>query len=296
MNEIALDAIITHDGAAHRDDFLATAIMLAAAENTEIPIIRERLKAEDTRFTDPRVAILDQGGRCEPELLNLDHHQLPYSPNNPCTINLVLDVLGLLSLAEDVFPWLGFSARLDNSGPFKTAEFLGIDKAAFTTTVSPVETAILHMFGAERHIKPRSPMHNLLLEIGQGKLNHLLLVGKRIDFLYANFTLMLHPISMLKPEGPYLLDTRMIASKDRPATGIDVFLKKHAPHKYIPVTVSWDDSSDGITLFRRNDDPRVNFNAIRELPGVSFVHNSGFIAKVDKTADVLALVRASIEL
>lgn len=67
--------------------------------------------------------------------------------------------------------------------------------------------------------------------------------------------------------------------------------------KYAPQTVLWisnDQRSSGCKLIRRNDHPQVDFNRIRQLPGVGFVHTNGFLAVLQPQADPIAFIPLAI--
>jgi hypothetical protein len=52
--------------------------------------------------------------------------------------------------------------------------------------------------------------------------------------------------------------------------------------KYYPeavISLSWDDRGSGWSLYRYNDAPTVDFSVLEGLPGISFAHKGGFIAK-----------------
>ena len=112
--------IVTHPGQAHRDEFLACCLILAA-KNTEISI--ERREPTEEEMLDHMVYVVDIGGRHQPGANNFDHHQRGREEEPICSITLIMeDLLGWdMELAREVFPWLGFSELLDGRGTFETS-------------------------------------------------------------------------------------------------------------------------------------------------------------------------------
>lgn len=82
------DEIITHDGIFHADEVFAIAIIHSLVED-DIPVRRTR-KVTNEELNNPRIWVLDQYGRHEPELHNFDHHQSKLMDSTNC---LVLDYL-----------------------------------------------------------------------------------------------------------------------------------------------------------------------------------------------------------
>ena len=64
--------IVTHPGAAHKDEFLACAFLIT---QYGVPIARREPTQSDLAKTD--TIVVDVGGSHDPALLNFDHHQFP---------------------------------------------------------------------------------------------------------------------------------------------------------------------------------------------------------------------------
>ena len=86
-----MKTIVTHRGQAHRDEFLACCLLLAAGKADCIC----RLDPLDADFNDPDVIVLDQGEVHDPERLNFDHHQFDRDADPACSITLILPYLGI---------------------------------------------------------------------------------------------------------------------------------------------------------------------------------------------------------
>ena len=65
--------IVTHNGQAHFDEFLAISLIIARHEDTHFHIERRDPKVEE--LENPEIWVIDIGDRFEPPLKNFDHHQ-----------------------------------------------------------------------------------------------------------------------------------------------------------------------------------------------------------------------------
>ena len=83
--------IVTHPGQAHRDEFLACCLLIAAGEADCV----ERRDPTDGDLHNPLVIVLDQGKEHDPAMLNFDHHQLPRDAAPTCSVTLILDYLDI---------------------------------------------------------------------------------------------------------------------------------------------------------------------------------------------------------
>lgn len=81
--------IITHGGQFHADELLSLAVIRYFTDlDNSVKIIRAN-KVEEKDLEDPCVLVLDTGGRFQPHLGNLDHHQTE-SLEASCTLALDL--------------------------------------------------------------------------------------------------------------------------------------------------------------------------------------------------------------
>ena len=82
--------IVTHPGSAHKDDFLATCVLIS---KYGAPVYRRDPAPEE--IDDPSVALVDIGGSDDASRSNFDHHQYPRQHAPSCALSLVLEALGL---------------------------------------------------------------------------------------------------------------------------------------------------------------------------------------------------------
>lgn len=276
-----LTSIVTHPGQAHRDEFMACAMLLASHA---APIYRRDPTEEDLQ--DPEIAVVDCGLRHEPELANLDHHQFPRG-EAVCAFDLAMQWLGYSPEEyRDVFFWAEFTSRLDATGPAATADWLGCSDAALARTISPVETSVLRWFQEHREILPGSPLHELLVLIGTEKLAYLEMVRERLRLLgsVASFEVI---------EGIPVVDITGIPSSQDPILALEEFLRRSGGD--YPITISRDNRGPGLCLFRRGDDPRVDFSRLEGREEIKFAHKGGFVAKTKlPDANWRELVRAAL--
>jgi hypothetical protein len=282
-----MKTIVTHLGQAHRDEFLACCLLLAAGKADCI----WRRDPLDADFNDPRLIVLDQGGRHEPDKFNFDHHQLPRDAAPTCSITLILPLLGIdVEQARSIWDWLEFSELLDSKGPFATAEKLGSNPDALFAGVSPVETTVLRWFEG-RHVyfsaEHCEALWGLMCRIGREKLDYLGEVIGRLDYLRDN-------AQVIEVGGLRFVDATCIDRTDSPVLGLEMYAQELGE---IAGTVTQDDRGDGLSLFRRKDHPRVDFSRLEGRDGVVFAHKGGFVAKLAAGVgmfDTLAMLEAAI--
>ena len=85
-----LKLIVTHPGGAHKDDLIATCVLIATHG---CPV--ERRDPTPEELEDAHVAVVDVGGRHDPALHNYDHHQFPREHEPTCALSLVLQRMDL---------------------------------------------------------------------------------------------------------------------------------------------------------------------------------------------------------
>lgn len=294
--------IVTHPGAAHRDDLLSVAVVLGLSD--KIPV--ERRIATDQDLEDTHVVVLDQGGRHDPQLRNFDHHQFPADAEVSCTLHLLLRHLSLLSAAERVWPWLEWTLVLDARGPQALArameEYLAHPGEPTKTEndergrvrardvlrrlSSPVETSLLRVLSRTSRIGHEDPLHILLADMGRDLLDELTKLPARL----ARFD---REASWLDLRG-----VDVLALGGAPITALDVSALEvwliDQSRSETAVLVLRDDRGDGWKLVRRNDHPQVDFRRIAGHPGVGFVHPTGFLAIVDAETRIHALLTQAI--
>lgn len=275
-----LKLIVTHPGQAHRDEVMACAMLLASQA---VPIQRRDPTEDDLQ--DPEVAVVDCGRRHEPALANLDHHQMARGTVT-CAFDLAMEWLGYKPEEyRDVFLWAEFTSRLDATGPGAAAAWLGCTPDALARTVSPIETSILRWFQDQREILPGSTLHALLVLIGTEKIVYLEKVSRRLRDL-GEIT------DFERVGGIRVADVTQIPGDQEPTLGLEMFLRGSGD---CPVTVTADDRGPGLCLFRRNDDPRIDFSRLEGREEILFAHKGGFVAKTKSPeTDWRPLVEAAV--
>lgn len=283
---VAVTQILTHPGAAHRDEFLACCLFIASpAGNRVTSILRKDVKAE--HLTTPNVLVLDQGGSYDLELHNLDHHQFDRKAAASCSITQVLELMADMDvqLARKIWPWLEFSEYLDSKGPAATACQFRIDPDSMHKLQSPVENYILREFQNRTRIRYTEDLFKLMSDIGTSLLMHYYRTELRLRDLQSE--LVFHSVPC--DAGDYqVADVRVIRPEDQPLLGLEIYLQDYDGD--CPVTVSQDDRNYGLCLYRRNDDVRIDFSLIEHEPDVRFAHKNGFIAKLKPGADWKSLL------
>jgi hypothetical protein len=277
-----MSTIVTHPGSAHRDEFMACCLAIAAGKCGRI----ERRDSTDEDLNDPNVIVLDQGGRHEPALMNFDHHQLPRDAAPTCSITLILPYLGIdVEKARSIWGWLEFSELLDSKGPFATAEKLGSTPDALFAGVSPIETTVLRWFEELELIGIRGPLYALMHRIGKEKLDYLNKVTERIEHLREN-------AKVVEVGGLRFVDGTCIDRADNPVLGLEMFAEELGD---IAGTITQDDRGEGLSLFRRNDHPAVDFSRLEGRDGVVFAHKGGFVAKLEGGVDPLLMIEKAVD-
>lgn len=277
-----MSKVIVHPGPAHRDEFLAACLLLTAGK---VDVVWRRDYTPDD-LTHKECYVVDQGKVHDPELNNFDHHQFPRESEPTCSVTLILPAIGVnVDLARQIWTWLPFTELLDSKGPFATAKSLGMDPDAFFSTLSPIEISMLRWFEQQDCIQPDASGWHWMKMIGEEKLNYYRDVRERLGFLGRR-------AQFYEVAGFHVCDVRMISKDANPVLGLEIFLKS-IQHD-VPVTITRDQRSNGISLFRRNDDPRLDFSKIEGEEGVSFAHKGGFLAIIDASMSPLPFIEKAL--
>lgn len=283
---MAKKLIITHPGDAHLDDTLSVAVALAVeCENGyELPIVERR---EPTRkeLDDPKVVVLDVGGDYDPAKSNYDHHQLPRDAEAECALSLY--ARDLVWKGESVFEafgitkWFQVLKTADSKGPFQLAKDLDITPEVVFKLHSPLEESLV----VEFQKNPRRELHRVLSWIGKRLLDDAVDALKRVKALDG----LCHIVEVDGVSG-YVLE-----SDD--TTGTETWRERSAPGTMFSIV--HDNRGPGWTLYRYDDDPRLDFSRLQGREEITFAHKGGFIAKtagrdVVSFEQALELVRAAI--
>lgn len=255
--------IVTHKGAAHRDDFLSVCIALYVYGL--MPVFRR--DAEETELDDKDVIILDTGERHEPELMNFDHHQFARDAAPECALSLFIRFLGLEE-AFNLKSWYRLTVVLDSKGPMVAAKELGLAKLPIEL-LSPVEGALLGLFGKAEAL---SKMDCEAMQL----IGRQLVENAKEDLAtYSQIReiVQIHEAFELKV---FVCDREMSQPL---AASMNRYRDLEHPDAAISLTRS-DRDGESWTLYRYDDHPKVHFAKLAKNDQVVFAHPGGFIAKL----------------
>lgn len=279
--------VVTHRAQAHRDEFLSCCLLIAGGITDQI----ERRDCTEADLMDPDIVVVDQGMQHDSVLSNYDHHQFDRDAAPCCSITLILPLLDIDVLqAREIWNWLEFSERMDSKGPFQTGDYYGIPGERFFEWSSPVEAAVLRTFQAKDKINVISDIYALMEHIGKGLLEYLHGIQTRLHLLTSK-------VNFVKFQEFSVVDVLAIAKTDQPTLALEVWVKQQCelqPDLDCPVTLTCDDRGEGLCMYRRNDDPRIDFSRVAGQPGVVFTHANGFIVKIDKHTSWASILEASV--
>lgn len=263
-----LQSILTHPGGAHKDDFLACALLL-----TQSPVTIERRDPSEEDLADPQVAVVDIGHQHEPTLSNFDHHQFPREQVPTCALSLVLQHLGLYEDAREFCDWLDVAEWFDCRGPKETGEWLGVEREAMAKLNSPLDVTLLRRFAAQNEHKPGEPIWELMRMTGEDLVGYITGLRERINFVSEH-------AQLWQLEGfKALFMPRTDPLPEEPSAGLGRYLEEQGLEEEVIVTIYPDRRSKGYGMRRFNDDSRIDFTQINGEADVHFAHKQGFIAK-----------------
>lgn len=262
MNAIA----ITHPGQAHADDVLTAAYLIAKG------LVQRIDRRDPTReeLMDDAVIVFDIGGQHSPDASNFDHHQFDRDVAPSCALSLVLRFFGDYTTWRTIFPWVEGTELMDSKGPFTVAKSLGVDFDDLKPFVfNPFAGFVLEQFQNQSVHVAGEPTFELLRSIGAGLLAKVDTIRER----WAHFDSTTRIVTVRDCINVAVFDTTG-------RVGIESWIESQMRHLPIHCTVSRDDRGDGLSLFRRNDDQRIDFSKCAGLPNVAFAHANGFVAKI----------------
>lgn len=284
---MAIRQILTHPGGAHKDDFLACCV-LAAVLGCEIV----RREPGDADLEDAGVAVLDVGGRHEPERSNFDHHQFPADHAPVCALTLVLQHLGIYDDARRFCDWLETTERMDVTGPRETSAWLGIEPEVLGRLNSPIDITLLRRFAKVERLAAGEPLYEVMRWVGQDLLDYLKSLRERLEYIAKHAEVW--QVGGLK----ILFMPRTEPLPAEPSAGLGRHLEVLGMEEETSGLVYPDRRGDGYGLSRFRDDPRFDFTRIEDEPDVHFAHARGFVAKTSATDPVRLkelLERATVE-
>jgi hypothetical protein len=266
--------IITHPGGAHKDDFLACALLL-----TQAPVSIQRRDPTEADLADPSISVVDIGHQHDPALLNFDHHHFPKEQVPTCALSLVLKSMGLYEDAREFCDWLEVAEWFDCRGPKETGEWLGVDREAIAKLNSPIDVPVLRRFAAQPVHKPGEPIWELMRMIGQDLVGYITNLRERLHFIEKHAELW--PLNG-GIQALYMPRTDPLPGE--PSAGLGRYIEREGLKENVVATVYPDRRGEGYGMRRFNDDPRLDFTKIDNESDVHFTHKQGFIAKTSATA------------
>ncbi|MGB0776048.1 MAG: MYG1 family protein, partial [Akkermansiaceae bacterium] len=175
---MSIQTIITHPGGAHKDDFLASCLMISLHG---VSVLRRDPSEEE--LANPTICVLDIGHRHEPELSNFDHHQFPRDHVPTCALSLVLQHIGLYDDARLFCDWLEPAEWFDTRGPNKTAEWLGVSRDVVSKMNSPIDITMLRRFAQGAEHQPGETIYELMRMVGDDLIDYLKGIREKINYV-----------------------------------------------------------------------------------------------------------------
>lgn len=268
--------IVTHPGGAHKDDLLATCVLIAI-HGCEI----ERREPTPEDLADPNVAVIDIGNTHDPALSNFDHHHFPREHPPSCSLSLVLESLGVYEDAIKFCDWLEPAEWFDSRGPNRTAEWLGVPRRAISQLNSPIDMTMLRRFAARSELGPGDTLYEYMKFVGEDLLEFLRKVREGIDHVG-------HQSERWSIEGNgQTIDAiallRGEVKPEEPSGSVARYIRDRGLEEEIAAMVYPDRRGDGYGISRYEDDPRLDFSQLTDEPDVHFAHKSGFMCKTSAT-------------
>ena len=254
--------IITHDGSAHRDEFLAIAFILTKTK-CYCPIYRRDPRQEE--LADPDVWVIDIGKQFDDRLNNYDHHQFDIAHVPECSLSLILKKYYLY------YPlyasWIEPTEILDTKGPLELARHHNIKLEDLHRTMSPIENVVLEEFECMTVIYPDSLIYNLMTKIGGKLTGHILSAAQQIE----------KARKLIEIEHVGKVGVMYFKESIHPATAHVLRNELNKSGNDIIVSVMPDNRSEGWKLFRYFDDIRIDFTRCATDNRVSYTHKNGFV-------------------
>lgn len=267
-----ITSIVTHPGGAHKDDFLACAVLL-----TQAPVAIERRDPSEADLADASIAVLDIGHQHAPELHNFDHHQLPRDHVPTCALSLVLQHLGIYEDSREFCSWLEVAEWFDCRGPVDTAEWLGMDRDTLGKLNSPLDITILRRFASQTEHKPSEPIWEIMRMIGQDLVDYVTNLRERLDFVAQHAEVW--TLEANGTEFKALFMPRTVPMPDEASSGLGYHVEKLGLKDEVLALIYPDSRGTGYGMRRFNDDQKMEFTQIDAEDDVHFTHARGFIAK-----------------
>ncbi len=282
-------SIVTHPGGAHKDEFLACAVLLTIS-----PVAIERRTPTEDDLQNSTVAVVDIGHQHDPQMGNFDHHQFDRNHVPTCALSLVLQHLGIYKDAREFCSWLEVAEWFDCRGPKDTAKWLGIDRDLLGRLNSPIEISLLKRFASKSLHQPGEPIWELMKMIGEDLVDFISNLRSRLNFVAANAVVIDVPTGDASFKA--LMMPRTDPMPDDTSAGLGYQVQKLGLENEVLALVYPDGRGDGYGLRKFNDTPLLDFSQVENEHDVHFAHARGFIAKTSATEEsrLLELLAAAL--
>lgn len=275
--------IVTHNGNAHLDEYMATAWL--KAKYPHLGLIRTNDKNPNLPFfiEHEEYYVVDIGRKHEPAKNNFDHHQFSKDEKPTCAFSLVLKAHGIYEDALEAWNWLKNLEIFDSKGPVALKSALKCREADFDPMgiLSPLEKMLLAEFS----------------EVGTSIVGHWWNTGSMLHESF-NAYLKMKTLVLSAVEWVTVRDSVVVAIVSKAAepsiksagfNAVTRLLK--SINSNVAIVVTADTRGYGYSLYRVDDHPTVDFRRIDGDIDIDFVHANGFLAKtaiVDRS-DILRL-------
>ena len=261
--------IVVHPGGAHKDDFLACALLIA---EYEVAIFRREPSEQD--LSDASIVVVDVGLEWDESKMNFDHHQFPRDAEPLCALSLVLKHLGIYEETRKFCDWLEVAEYIDTRGPNDTAKWLGVEREAMSKLNSPLDITLLRRFAASNDHQPGQPIYEVMKMVGEDLLSFVRGMKDRLGFIAQH-----SEIWEMTSGKKALFLPRTNPLPDETSMGMGRYVEDIGMEEEIVALVYPDRRGEGYGLSRFNDDKRMEFTRVGDEVDVHFAHNKGFIAK-----------------
>lgn len=284
-----IKTIITHPGGAHKDDFLACAVLLS-----KFPVSILRRDPTDQELADPEIAVVDIGHQHNANLNNYDHHQFARDSDPSCALSLVLDQFGIYEDAKEFCSWLETTEWFDCRGPHETAEWLGVERETMAKLNSPIDVTIFQAFAKRNEHHSGEPVWEVMKMIGTDLVSFVVNLRKRMNQVAK------HEEIWELGEEDQSMKIAFVPCTDPPiedvSGGLAWRVKELGLEEEVVAMVYPDSRGEGYGMRRYNESPVLDFSKLSDEHEVHFTHNRGFIAKtscteISKIKEMLLLAR-----
>jgi len=280
-----MKTVVTHNGRAHRDEFLSIGLLLhAAIIDPGTPIYRREPTSDE--LADPSCIVIDVGGDYDRELNNWDHHQM----NNSliCTFSLLAENcevprIGGVTYRDlfESFPWYDVTIAMDSMGSTGLAKVSEHSKFP-DEFKSPIEDSILNMMSREPVVSTfikdvAYETINIQVEASRRLVDRLLELKSKKTEMWVE-----PPLMILQFDGdsfgiPQYRRKLIEESKRAEKAGLG-----GASNGFdIAITKNNRADADGWTLYRYNRGA-VDFTQLKGDDRILYVHPEGYLATTDK--------------